>query len=247
MPTLHLLGTGAALTDPHRHTTMLAFSDGASTFVIDCGGDVVQRMLAAGLDLNTLSGLFITHEHPDHVSGFPLFIEKIWLSGRKAPLPVYGIAPALEQAWRCLSAFNIGHWDIPELLWREIDLAEGAPVFEDAAWRVTASPGVHTVPVTGVRVESKASGGAVVYSGDTEPCESIARLARGANLLVHEANGPGYGHTSPVDAARIAARAGVERLLLTHLPPGLSDADLTDARRHFARTELAEELDTRAF
>ena len=242
MPTLHLLGTGAALTDPHRHTAMLAFSDGPSTFLIDCGGDVVQRLLKANLDPGTISGIFITHEHPDHVSGFPLFIEKIWLAGRTEPLPVYGIAPAIEQAWRCLSAFNIGHWEIPELVWEEIDHREDAPVFEDERWRVTASPGTHTVPVTGVRVESKTTGGVVTYSSDTEPSASIERLAREADLLVHEANGPGYGHTSPADAARLAARAGVKRLLLTLLPPNLSDTDLAEPRRHFAATDLAEEL-----
>ncbi len=242
MPTLHMLGTGAALTDPHRHTAMLAFSDGPSTFLIDCGGDVIQRLLEAGIDPGTISGIFITHEHPDHVSGFPLFIEKIWLAGRTQPLPVFGIAAAIEQAWRCLSAFNIGHWEIPELIWHEIDHREEAPVFEDGVWRVTASPAKHTVPAAGVRVESKVTGGVVTYSGDTEPSERIERLAKGADLLVHEANGAKYGHTAPTDAARVAAAAKAKRLILTHLPPHISDEDLAEPRSVFPATELAKEL-----
>ncbi|MEX0747058.1 MAG: MBL fold metallo-hydrolase, partial [Rhodothermales bacterium] len=98
MARLHLLGTGAAVSDPHRTTTMLAFEEGRETLVVDCGGDVVQRLLAAGIDLDTIAALIVTHEHPDHVSGFPLFMEKIWLAGRRRPIDVYGIGPASSQA-----------------------------------------------------------------------------------------------------------------------------------------------------
>ena len=100
MATLYLLGTGAGLSDGSRTTNMLAFSDQQSSLVVDCGGDVVQRMQAANIDLATITALIITHEHPDHVSGFPLFMEKIWLAGRRHPIPVYGPEAALSQARR---------------------------------------------------------------------------------------------------------------------------------------------------
>jgi len=96
MAQLHLLGTGAALSGPDRTTTMLAFSAGHSVVVVDCGGDVVQRLLAAGLDPNAISLLVLTHAHPDHVSGFPLFMEKIWLAKRRRPIPVFGLS---HDAW----------------------------------------------------------------------------------------------------------------------------------------------------
>ena len=85
---LHLLGTGAGYSEPHRTTTMLALSDHKQTdkenlLIIDCGGDVIQRVLAAGLNPFALKHLILTHAHPDHLSGFPLFMEKIWLAGRR--------------------------------------------------------------------------------------------------------------------------------------------------------------------
>src|SRR5690625_8016640 len=98
MPTLYLLGTGAAVSDPHRTTTMLAVSDGASTIAVDCGGDVIQRMMEAGIDVDTLDALIVTHEHPDHVSGCPLFMAKIWVVGRRRPLDVSGIREAVVAA-----------------------------------------------------------------------------------------------------------------------------------------------------
>lgn len=237
MPTLHLLGTGAGFSDARRTTTMLAFHDSGSTLVVDCGGDVVQRLQAHEIELATVAALVVSHEHPDHVAGFPLFMEKIWLSGRKRPIPIVGIAPALAQARRCWEAFHTGGWDVPEMQWREVAHEEGAVVWEDHCWRVTAAPGIHSVPVIGVRVESRITGRVVAYSCDTERSDAITRLSRGADLLVHEATGGFGGHTSTEDAARVAAEAGAGRLVLVHLPPDVEDAGLAEARTIFPATE----------
>ena len=85
--------------------------------------------------------------------------------------------------------------------------------------------------------------GSVVFSGDTGPCDNVVRLAQGADYLVHEVidldfvsdrvaklpnrdsiiNHLTESHTSPEDAGRIAARAGVGTLVLSHLVPGDSE------------------------
>ncbi len=239
---LHLLGTGAAISDPHRTTTMLAVTSERDTLVVDCGGDVVQRLLAAGIDLETISALIVTHEHPDHVSGFPLFMEKIWIAGRRRPIPVFGIKPAVDQARRVFEAFDTSSWDLPEIQWNEIALEESAPVLDTDAWNVQASPGRHGVPVVGLRITSRRSATTVSYSCDTEPSEMIERLARDAEILVHEANGEGAGHSSAAQAAGIARRAGVGRLLLVHLPPALPEAHVRAARSVFEATQVGEEL-----
>ncbi len=248
MPQLHLLGTGAAVSDPHRTTTMLAFTDDETTLVVDCGGDVVQRLMASGINLDTIIGLVVTHEHPDHVSGFPLFMEKIWLAGRRKPIAVYGIAPALDQARRCFGTFNTSGWKgMPSIDWREVSHTEGAILLEDDRWRVTASPVVHPAPTIGLRVEHRANGGVAAYSCDTEPTENVVRLAEGADILVHEATGAGPGHTSIEDAAQIAARAKAKKLILVHLPPGLSEQDLKSARASMDEISLGEELGRYSF
>jgi ribonuclease Z len=247
MPIVHFLGTGSAITDPHRTTTMLAFATPGSAILVDCGGDVVQRVQQAGIPLEDVTAIIITHEHPDHVSGFALMVQKLWLAGRRAPLPVHGIAPALAQARKCWAAFDSSGWEgLPEIQWREVQYTPSALVMTDAIWRVTAAPSLHSVPSVAVRVEHLPTGAACVYSSDTAPSEVVAKLARGAHLLIHEATGVHPGHSTAGDAAHIAAAAKVGALYLIHLPPeaDLNEAAMAAAREIFAKTVKAEELGT---
>lgn len=244
MAMLHLLGTGAALSDPHRTTTMLAVENEASLILIDCGGDAVQRAMSVGARLDRLAALIITHAHPDHVTGFPLLMEKLWLSGRRNAIPVCGIAPAIDQARRVFESFDTSGWaGMPQILWREVVYDEAADVHGDDGFLVRASPGTHGVPVTALRIEDRAGGGVVTYSADTEPSDAVARLAAGSDILVHEATGAFAGHSDAAQAADIAARAGAGRLLLVHVPPQehLGSREIAAARGRFEHTEIGAE------
>ncbi|GAB5521350.1 MAG: MBL fold metallo-hydrolase [Rhodothermales bacterium] len=243
MPTLHLLGTGAALSEPHRTTTMLAFADQGETILVDCGGDVLQRVQQAELDFDSIHGIIITHEHPDHVSGFPLFMEKLWLYKRQHPIHIYGIAPALDQARRCFAAFDTSGWtDLMPMHWHTIDEGENALVLDTEVWHIRSTPVVHSVPTIGLRVTAKSNDASVVYSCDTEPAATLERLIQPGDVLVHEANGPIRNHTSAQQAAAIAARAQASQLLLVHLPPHLDDRDLHEAQAVFPHTAWGNEL-----
>ena len=246
MAIVHLLGTGAAASDARRTTTMLAVENAGGVVLIDCGADVMQRALASGIDPESVEALIVTHEHPDHAGGFALFMERIWLMGRKRPIPVIGIEPALRQARRVLEAFDTSGWDLPEIRWRTVEHRAGAEVLRDERWTITAAPGVHSVPTIGVRVEA-AGGGVMAYSCDTERTASIVELARGADLLVHEATGGFGGHTSNEGAAEVARDAGAGRLVLVHLPPHVHDDQLAAARAIFPHVEFGEDGGRYAF
>jgi ribonuclease Z len=255
MPTLHLLGTGAAISDAHRTTTMLAVSDDAApprTLVIDCGGDVLQRLQACGRPIDSVDALIVTHAHMDHTSGFPLLMEKAWLDGRDRPLPVVGIEPALAQAERLWAAYEPVHsgWEgIPPIDWREVPHEPGASVWDEAPWTITATPVDHgDTPNVGLRFEHDPTGRVLAYSCDTAPSERVVDLARNADVLVHEANGETTdNHSSAAGAAEVAQQAGVDRLFLVHLPPGDKSTDLKEARSIFPHTDLGEELGSYTF
>ena len=255
MPTLHLLGTGAALSDPHRTTTMIAVSDDADpprTIVVDCGGDVLQRLQACDRPIDSMDGLIVTHAHMDHSSGFPLLMEKVWLDGRDRPLPVMGIEPALAQADRLWNAYEPVHADwegIPPIDWREVPHERGANVWDQAPWTITAAPVNHgDTPNIGLRFEHDPTGRVLAYSCDTGPSENVVHLAQDADVLVHEANGTnGENHSTSTVAARAAKKANADRLLLVHLPPGDKSDALKEARAIFPHTDLGIETGSYPF
>jgi ribonuclease Z len=95
-------------------------------------------------------------------------------------------------------------------------------------------------------------GRTVVYSGDTRPSAQVAAVARGADLLIHEATfsseelarAEETGHSTAAQAARIAAEAQAARLVLTHISPRYSrDAPelLAEARAVFANVLVAKD------
>lgn len=255
MPHVHLLGTGAAISDSHRTTTMLAVSDDATparSIVVDCGGDVLQRLQACDCPIESVDGLIVTHAHMDHTSGFPLLMEKVWLDGRDRPLPVVGIEPALAQVDRLWDAFEPVHrgWEgIPAIDWREVPHEKDSDVWTEHPWQITAAPVNHgDTPNIGLRFTHTPTGRVVAYSCDTAPSENVVHLARNADILVHEANGtPGENHSTALEAAEAAEAGDVDHLLLVHLPPGDKRDALAAARSTFPNTDLGEELGSYSF
>ncbi len=233
---VHLLGTGSANAGPSRTTTMLAVEHRDQTVLIDCGGDAALRLQLAGLDPAALDAIILTHEHPDHISGYPLLLEKLWLMGRRDPIPIHGPAPTLEKAHRLFTTFNIENWHgFPGRERHAVPMEAGVSVLDLDGLSVTATPVDHPVPTIGLRFD--ADGVSAAYSCDTAPSESVVALARGADLLLHEGTGslPGV-HSSPVEAARIAAEAGVGQLVLVHAPLVTDDESLGEARAIFPET-----------
>ncbi len=85
-------------------------------------------------------------------------------------------------------------------------------------------------------------GKVVTILGDTRKCHASVRLAVNADILVHESTyGRGderiarkHGHSTNMEAARIASDAGVKRLLLNHISPRFLSRDVSQLRRDAA-------------
>ncbi|MEM7342238.1 MAG: MBL fold metallo-hydrolase [Actinomycetota bacterium] len=238
-----LTGTGSPLPDPNRAGPSTLVKAGDTQILIDAGRATVMRMAGAGTMPPFLSAVFITHLHSDHVCALNDVMTTHWVMTQgNATLAIYGppgTAPFVERQLYALEAdvgYRIAHHE--ELTQGpQVAVTELAPgdsfALGGGAVQVTTAATVHAPvePTIGYRIEHGGVVAAVV--GDTIPCEGVDALAAGADAYVQTVIRQDLVklipnemiqdildyHSGVADAARTAARAGVGRLVLTHMVP----------------------------
>ena len=226
-------GTSGAIPSPARDNTALAFYSAEEVVLVDCSGSPYQKILKAGLDPMKVSSLIVTHRHVDHVYGIPSLAHNMGLAGRHATLHVYALAETMPSLRGFLDLFPLEEKMPYRIELHEIPAKEGHEVLRAKGFRIRSTPVRHGVSNIGLRVEfeSPPDRGVVVYSSDTSPCPSLLALARGADVLIHEATflhadaarAAADGHTTGFQAGEVARQAGVRGLFLCHFSADLHD------------------------
>jgi ribonuclease Z len=220
MPQLIVLGTAHAVPDEDHENTHLAIIGQKHQILIDCVGNPVVRLKQAGIKLERLTDLFLTHFHPDHVAGVPSLLMSMWLKGRSEPLDIYGLHYTLDRIEKLMGFYEWEKWpDFFPVIFHRLPAENMTLAFQSDEFRIYTSPVEHLIPTIGLRVEARQTGKVVAYSCDTQPCDAVAELADKADVLIHEATGQFEGHTSPSQAGSIASRAQVGSLYLVHYNP----------------------------
>jgi ribonuclease BN (tRNA processing enzyme) len=245
---LILLGTGGG-PRPRPDSSASAqviVVDGAA-YVVDCGDGVARQLARAGIPLPSIRHVFITHHHSDHNADYGTLLLLGWASGLRTRVDTWG-PPPLEKITRLFLEMSASDIDtrmadegLPPLapLIHPHEVTGGGAVMRDERVRVTAALVRHPLVEPALAYRFDAADRSIVISGDTAPSDDLVRLARGADVLVHEAMFlPGVdriaarfphvtglkkhllaSHTSAEDAGRIAREARVGTLVLSHLVP----------------------------
>ena len=263
---LVLLGTAGGPTPKARSAAPAqAIVVGDRIYLVDCGDGVARQLALAHLPIQQLRAVFITHQHSDHNAGYgPLFLLG-WAANRTSPIDAYGPPPLVAMTKSLLEAYR---YDIelrmadegrPALapLVRPHEITSAGEVFKDDRVRVTAALADHPPIRYAFAYRFDTPDRSIVISGDTRYSQQVIDLARGADVLVHEAVSREFwerpdapqppsvvrhilaSHTDSVDVGRAAAAAGVGTLVLTHLVPTEGPGAPTDdqwvagVRRHY--------------
>ena len=273
---------------PHRAQSSNLLIVNGTLYVVDAGDGAARRIAKARFNVRDVGTIFITHHHDDHTAGIGTLMSTAWDNQRTTPIHVYGPPRTEELIKATVQYFSIsadirladGGRTIPiSQLFFGHDVGTGV-IYKDTNVTVTAVENshfdFHKVPES-ARQKSYSyrfdtPGRAIVFTGDTGPSEALTELAKGADLLVSEANSidqrmqdlsrsgqwqvmtpqeqdrikqqMAAGHLSTDDVGKLAARAGVNTVVLTHLTYKENDdyaSWVAEVQKHFSGPVLVAE------
>lgn len=283
---VYVCGSGSPIGDPERAGPCLAVLAGDTALVFDVGSGSVRNLGAMGFPFPRLEAAFLTHLHSDHIDSLGELMLQSWIAGSNdTPLQVHGppgterVVEGFVEAYTIDRGYRIAHHGTEvadprgfggEAQIIDLDALEAmdwdGTVWSNADVRVLVERVDHSPvdPAYAYRIEY--GGRAVVISGDTSAVAQMARFAKGADVIFHDALNPqmvgqmqaalakqgqpnlakimvdipDY-HASPLEAAQTAEAAGVSTLVLYHLVPGppvalMEEAFIGDARGAFDGT-----------
>jgi len=266
------LGTGTPVPNPERSGPATAIVIGRRVLLFDAGPGIMRRVAAAGLPIDGVTAVFITHLHSDHTLGLPDLILTSWVMGRSTPMRLFG-PPGLRRmtdhliaAWAEDTVVRVKGLERGRPGGYRVDVREstGGIVFDSAGVKVTAVRVPHGEWKTALAYRVDTPDRKILISGDTRYSDAVAEAAVDVDVLVHEVypetriateNRPGgelwpqylrEAHTSDVELGRLAARAKPKLLLLSHvLFMGASEGEVLDGIRRggfSGRVVIAKDL-----
>ena len=236
-----ILGSGTCVPSLRRSSCSVLMEIGGTKLLFDVGPGTIRQLLKADTAIFDISLIFLSHFHPDHTGELASFLFSNKYAGgyqRKTPLSIvagkgfsqfYNGLKTVYGDWIELGPdiFNIIELDNKAFNTRKFDnfTVESLPVEhsdESLAYRITTSRGV-----------------SAVYSGDTDFSDNLITLAVNTDLLICESAFPDAlkvkGHLTPSLAGKIATRADVKKLVLTHFYP---ECDAEDIERQCRKTYI---------
>ncbi len=256
MTRIHVLGAGTPTPTPARFGSSFAVElPGGEQLMVDCGPSATHKLVKAGLWPTKVDHLFFTHHHFDHDVDYPCFLLCRWDQsiGEENRLQVYG--PTLTETiterligengafahdWKArvgapgsqrvfVNRGGVLPRKPPDVFAKDVGPGK---VYSGKDWEVTAAPAVHVQPfLDSLAYRIDTPDGSIVFTGDTEPCDTVRDLAKDADVMLcmcwddqerMEEMGEHRGQCGTTDAAQMAQDAGVKKLALVHIGPYLS-------------------------
>jgi len=243
-----ILGSGAAIPLAERNPTAQLLQLDKRKFLLDCGEGTQMQIRRFSARPQQISHIFISHLHGDHFYGLIGLINTFHLLNRKSELHLYGI-PALKE----IIDMQMEHSNTSlnySLIFHPVDPEKSQAIFEDDQVSVHTIPLVHRIPTCGFLIREKTGKQrSYAYCTDTVYSEKIIPMIRNSDVLYHEAtfthdrqaDARAKFHSTAREAATIALKAGVKKLLIGHYSARYKELDelLEEARTVFPETHLA--------
>jgi ribonuclease BN (tRNA processing enzyme) len=241
---LTILGSGTCVPSLKRNAAGYFLEHDAYGALVDCGSGTLHQLQKAGKHYQDIDAVCITHSHPDHFSDLLPFMHALLAAPglmREKSLTLFASAHFLAYVDRAIVSLLPGLRNLP------IDMVEVTGRFDAGPFQVFSAATVHSDNSMAFRFEH--AGRSVVFTGDADYDQGIIALSENADLLIADCSFPEAlkvkGHLSSKECGLVAQKAGVKKLVLSHLYPADSpDIDrVYETRKVFGgEIVLAEDL-----
>ena len=255
---LVLLGTAAGpiptVPGRTRHMTSHVMVSNAAAYVLDCGIGVTNQFARTGIPFTAVRSILITHHHPDHNIEYGPFLVIGWIQGVPPSVRAFGPPPLrqmtddLLRAYKATIDFWVEDFKMKPLVSPDVkEVSKPGTVMQDENVKIVAALVQHPPVRPALAYRFDFQDRSIAFSGDTVPVETVEQLAKGAEILVHEAmyvpalesyirdriatgvptrfdvymEHMKAAHSPVEEVGRIAQQAGVKTLVLSHLTPGI--------------------------
>jgi len=253
---LTVLGSNSAIPTLQRNPSAHLLNANERLFLIDCAEGTQIQLRRYKIHFQRIGHILISHLHGDHFFGLVGLLTSFHLLGRKHELHLYAHPPLKEIIDLQLQA-SLTRLNYP-LYFHPLNPEGYQPVLEDDKVSVHSFPLKHSIPTCGfvfrekprrLHLQTPPKPRSFAYCSDTAYTETIIPWIQGVDLLYHEttfmedkrtAAGEKF-HSTTLDAANIAQKAGVRKLLIGHFSARYEDTEplLTEAKGIFPETICA--------
>ncbi len=243
---LTILGSGTCVPSLKRGPSGLVVKTDEKIILVDSGSGTLERLLKIGITYRDVDILSYTHIHPDHIADLVPFlftcrygelprIKDLLITGGEGFIDFFNRLKLAFGVWIDADKYSL---TLKEIVNDTLSLGN---------LKITTRQPAHIKESVSYKIESS-DGKCIVFSGDTDYCESLIALGQEADILVLESSFPDEfkinGHLSPSFAGKIATKAKCKKLILTHFYPICEKYDLIgECRKTYSGdVVLAEDL-----
>jgi ribonuclease BN (tRNA processing enzyme) len=239
-----ILGSGTSIpTKNHSPAGIVVIHEG-HPFLLDIGPGTLTRLAQAGISIDKLDYLLLSHFHPDHTLDLATLLQVFDSSPksqRSRPFSIFGGRGLEGFIERMLSLY-------PEIKPQNYQINK-QEVFRDEltiyGLKIQSAPTMHTGQSVAYSIQEKNH--KLVYSGDAAPEGELTSLAMNADILICECSFPGgwasTDHLNADSVGLIAHKTAVNTLVITHCyPPALQVNLKEQIQQHYkGKIILAED------
>ena len=211
------LGTGSGMPELDKNQSSLYVNVNEKHLLFDCGEGVSKQLLKHHLDNNVLDAIFISHYHPDHISGLFMLLQMLKLQKREKPLQLFlperpaALVETLQFLYTFIQKFtfplHILDCEESELYFEEVNaaLTDHLLEYEDLVNENKLPNLLHSYAF---RISGPE--GSLAYTSDINKVDSVQFLIRDCHTVIIDAQHP------EADQIIRLQYSGIKRVLLTH-------------------------------